>query len=100
MGSLRKGARLKGDEQMSRRRNGTSGPSIVVAVRGQKVHKKPAYGAPVDIANAKKAAAAALAEARKNNWNMAVAVVDIAGNLVYFEKMDDTMIGSVNVAQD
>ncbi len=58
------------------------------------------YGAPVDITNAKKAAAAAVAEARKNSWNMAVAVVDTAGNLVYFEKMDGTQTGSVNVAID
>ena len=58
------------------------------------------YGASIDIANAKKVAAAAVAEARKNSWNMAVAVVDTAGNLVYFEKMDGTQIGSVNVAQD
>jgi uncharacterized protein GlcG (DUF336 family) len=29
---------------------------------------------------------------------MAVAVVDTAGNLVYYEKMDNTQIGSANVA--
>jgi uncharacterized protein GlcG (DUF336 family) len=40
----------------------------------------------VSIENAKKAAAAAIAEARKNNWNMAVAVVDPGGTLVYYEK--------------
>jgi hypothetical protein len=44
------------------------------------------YGLPVSIENAKKAAAAAIAEARKNNWNMAVAVVDPGGTLVYYEK--------------
>jgi uncharacterized protein GlcG (DUF336 family) len=58
----------------------------------------PAYGMPVAIDNAKKVAAAAVAEARKNNWTMAFAVVDTAGNLVYFEKMDGTQTGSVNVA--
>jgi len=56
------------------------------------------YGAPISLEDAKKAAAAALAEARKNNWAMAVAVVDIGGDLVYFEKMDGTQTGSVNVA--
>jgi uncharacterized protein GlcG (DUF336 family) len=44
--------------------------------------------------------AIALAEARKNNWAMAVAVVDTAGDLVYFEKMDATQLGSVAVAID
>ena len=58
----------------------------------------PAYGMSLGIDNAKKVAAAAVAEARKNNWTMAFAVVDTAGNLVYFEKMDGTQTGSVNVA--
>ena len=58
------------------------------------------YGAPINGENAKKAAAAALAEARKNNWNMAAAVVDPAGDLVYFEKLDGTQAASVNSAVD
>ncbi len=58
------------------------------------------YGLPISLENAKKAAAPALAEAAKNNWNMAVAIVDPAGNLVYFEKMDNTQLGSVNIAMD
>ena len=58
----------------------------------------PAYGMPIGLENAKKAAAAAISEARKNNFTMAVAVVDTAGNLIYFEKMDGTQTGSVNVS--
>ena len=60
----------------------------------------PAYGTPIGVDNAKKVAAAAIAEARKNNFMMAIAVVDTAGNLVYFEKMDGTQTGSVNVSID
>lgn len=56
------------------------------------------YGAPVSVDNAKKAANAALAEAVKNHWKMAVAVVDPHGTLVYYEKMDDTQLGSADVA--
>ena len=56
------------------------------------------YGAPIGVDVAKKAAAAALAEAKKNGWFMAIAVVDISGTLVYFEKMDNTQTGSVNVS--
>lgn len=56
------------------------------------------YGAPISLENAKKAAAAAVAEARKNNWLMAVAITDPAGDLVYFERMNGTQTGSVNVA--
>ena len=56
------------------------------------------YGSPIRLDAAKRAAAAAVDAARRNNWTMAVAVVDIAGELVYFEKMDDTQNGSVRVA--
>src|SRR5260221_13186346 len=58
------------------------------------------YGAPINGENAKKAAAAALAEARKNNWNMAAAVVDPAGDLVYFEKLGGTQAASGKIAVD
>jgi len=56
------------------------------------------YGATVSLESAKKAAAPALAEAEKNHWNMAVAIVDTGGNLVYYEKMDNTQLGSASVA--
>ncbi|MGB9467486.1 MAG: heme-binding protein [Candidatus Acidiferrum sp.] len=56
------------------------------------------YGAAVSLETARKAAAPALAEAEKNHWNVAVAIVDTSGNLVYYEKMDNTQIGSANVA--
>jgi uncharacterized protein GlcG (DUF336 family) len=37
---------------------------------------------PISIENAKKVAAAAVAEAQKNKWNMAIAIVDTGGYLV------------------
>ncbi|HZV88077.1 MAG TPA: heme-binding protein [Candidatus Binatus sp.] len=55
-------------------------------------------GGPVSLENARKAAAPALAEAEKNHWTVAVAVVDTGGNLIYYEKMDNTQIGSANLA--
>jgi uncharacterized protein GlcG (DUF336 family) len=58
------------------------------------------YGPPISVENAKKAAAAALAEAVKNHWAMAIAVVDPNGTLIYYEKMDNTQLGSANVAID
>jgi glc operon protein GlcG len=58
------------------------------------------YGMPVTGEVAKKAAAAALAEARKNNWTMAAAIVDTAGDLVYFEKVDGTQAASTLIALD
>jgi glc operon protein GlcG len=56
------------------------------------------YGLSISLENARKVVALALAEARKNNWTMAAAIVDGGGNLVYFEKMDNTQIGSINIS--
>ncbi len=60
----------------------------------------PFYGAPVNLETAKKIAAGAMAEARKNNWKMAVAIVDNSGMLVYYEMMDDTQTASAGIAID
>jgi glc operon protein GlcG len=56
------------------------------------------YGPSIVAEQAKTVAAAAIAEARKNQWTMAIAIVDTAGDLVYFERMDHTQVGSVDVA--
>ena len=51
------------------------------------------YGEPITLENAKKAAAAAVAEMKKRNWQgMCIAVVGPSGDLVYFEKDDDLPI--------
>ena len=56
------------------------------------------YGLSINLETAKKVAASAIAEARRNNWTMAVAIMDTGGHLVYFEKMDGTQTGSARVA--
>jgi glc operon protein GlcG len=58
------------------------------------------YGAPIGIDAARKVAAAAIAEAKKNGWTVAAAIVDPGGTLVYFERIDGTQNGSSNVAQE
>ena len=55
-------------------------------------------GTSISLDAARKAAAGASAEAKKNGWFMAIAVVDPAGTLVYFEKADTTQLGSAPVA--
>ncbi len=47
---------------------------------------------------AKRIAAAAEQEAKKNNWNMFIAIVDDGGNLMYLERMDDAQLGSQEVS--
>jgi uncharacterized protein GlcG (DUF336 family) len=71
---------------------------MMVALGTESQMMSSPYGPPVGVEAAKKAAAAALAEAVKNKWTMAVAVVDPNGTLVYYEKMDNTQIGSAEVA--
>lgn len=60
----------------------------------------PAYGEPINLDNAKKAAEAAMAEAKKRNWNVfCIAVVGPSGDLVYFERQDNCQFASVQISQ-
>jgi glc operon protein GlcG len=56
------------------------------------------YGPPITLEVAKRVAAAAQAEATRNHWLMTVAVVDPAGDLVYYERTDNSQVGSSKVA--
>lgn len=47
---------------------------------------------------ARQLTAAAQAEAKRNNWNVCVAIVDEGGFLISFERMDDTQLASVEIA--
>lgn len=57
------------------------------------------YGAPLSLATAKKAMAAAEAEAAKNNWPVAIAIIDTTGSLVMLQKLDNTQTASVEIAE-
>ncbi len=60
--------------------------------------RRPDYGPAVNAAAAKRIATGVIAECQKNSWNVAVAVVDTHGFLVYFERMDNTQTGSLDIA--
>ncbi|MES2954789.1 MAG: heme-binding protein [Pseudomonadota bacterium] len=60
----------------------------------------PQYGANVNLEQARKLVAAAIADSRRQNLPMAIAVVDTAGQLVAFERMDNTQTASTGIAQD
>ena len=68
-----------------------------IGIRAQQMPNP--YGLSVSLENAKKAAASATAEARKIDVRMSIAVTDVGGELVYFEKMDGTQMASVMMAQ-
>jgi glc operon protein GlcG len=77
------------------------GIGSALALGGSGLAQQPAadYGPPITNEQAKAVAAAAVAEAKKNNWRMAIAVVGPAAELVYFEKMDGTQLASTEIAQ-
>jgi uncharacterized protein GlcG (DUF336 family) len=58
----------------------------------------PSYGMPITIEQAKKVAAAAVAESTKNNWGHCIAIVAPSGDLTYFERMDNCQYGSIAIA--
>ena len=76
-------------------------PPVPAPTASPQAGPPPEYGLAIGAADAKKAAAAAIAENGRIGANsMAIAVVDPAGRLVYFERMDNTQYGSVRVAID
>ncbi len=60
--------------------------------------QQASYGNAINLDTAKKVAAAAALEAKKNSFKMAIAIVDTHGFQIYFEVLDDTQTGSNNIA--
>jgi len=60
--------------------------------------QRPDYGTAIEVVAAKKIAAGVIAECAANKWNVAVAIVDTHGFLVYFERMPNTQTASVEIA--
>lgn len=60
----------------------------------------PPYGPAITLEQAKKAMAGAEAEARKNNWNVVIVVLDSGGNIVMIHRMDGAQWGSIEVARE
>jgi uncharacterized protein GlcG (DUF336 family) len=57
------------------------------------------YGAPISLEQAQAAIAAAVAEAKKHNWKLNVAVVDSGANLVAFQRMDGAQLASIAISE-
>lgn len=57
------------------------------------------YGAPISLDRANAAIAAAVAESKKRNWKMNVAVVDSGGSMVSFQRMDGAQLASIQIAE-
>ena len=61
---------------------------------------RPEYGPDITVEAAKKIAAGTIAECQNNKWNVAVAVVNTHGSLVYYERMNNTQSASAKIAVD
>jgi uncharacterized protein GlcG (DUF336 family) len=60
----------------------------------------PDYGAPISLEQAKKVMAGAEAEAKKNRWNVVIAILDSGGQLVMLQRLDGAQWGSVDIARE
>ena len=74
--------------------------AMALASFGSTIHaqQRPDYGPDVTVAAAKKIAAGAIAECNGTKVNIAIAIVDTHGFLVYFERMENTQTASMDVA--
>ena len=72
--------------------------SLLASVAAAQTPTTP-YGAPITLDQAKKVVAGAEAEARKNSWNVVIAILDSGGHLVLLQRLDNTQFASVEVAQ-
>ena len=72
--------------------------ALVLSAAPAVAQQRPDYGPSVTIEQAKKIAAGVIAECTTNKWNVAVAVVDTHGSLVYFERMENTQYASMDIA--
>jgi uncharacterized protein GlcG (DUF336 family) len=75
------------------------GAAMLLAAAGADAQAPPAYGPATTLEMAKKAVAGAEAEARKNNWPVAIVIVDSSGHIVLLHRLDNTQFGSVEVAR-
>jgi glc operon protein GlcG len=75
---------------------------VAVPARAQQPPPPPTtpYGPPIGLEAAKKVMAAAEAEAVKNNWPMAIVILDSTGHIVMLHRLDNTQYGSISVAED
>ena len=58
----------------------------------------PPYGPPIGIENARKALAAAEAEAVKNNWAVVIAIIDSGGHVVMQHRLDNVQLSSIDIS--
>ena len=74
--------------------------AVLTSISALAQQATPPYGAPISLEQAKKVLAAGEAEAQKNNWPVAITVVDSGGFVVAMHRLDNTQLGSIAAAED
>jgi glc operon protein GlcG len=74
--------------------------AVVTSISALAQQATPPYGAPISLEQAKKVLSAGEAEAQKNNWPVAITVVDSGGFVVAMHRLDNTQLGSIAAAED
>ena len=72
---------------------------LATALPAQSQTTPPDYGPPIGLETARKAMAAAEAEASKNNWPVVIAIIDSGGHIVMMHKRDNAQLASLEIAQ-
>jgi glc operon protein GlcG len=72
--------------------------AVCAPAHAQQAAPPAPYGAPIQLAPAETAMQAAVAEAERNNWRVAIAIVDSGGHLVSFRRMDGVGTAIVDIA--
>jgi glc operon protein GlcG len=73
---------------------------VLMSATAQAQQPLPEYGPEITVDQAKKVVAAAEAEAKKQKWPVAITIVDTHGDLVMFEKLDQTQYGSIEISME
>lgn len=73
--------------------------ALAVALPAHSQTMPPDYGPPIGLETARKAMAAAEAEASKNNWPVVIAIIDSGGHIVMLHKRDNAQLASIEIAQ-
>ncbi len=76
------------------------GSALLLGVAQAHAQTPTPYGAPISLEQARKAMAAAEAEALKNNWNVTIAIVDSGGHLVLLQRLENTAYSTPRIAQE
>lgn len=73
--------------------------ALLTAIPASAQQAPPPYGAPITLEAAKKVMAAAEAEATKNNWAVAITILDSTGHMVAMHKLDNVQYASIKIAE-